>query len=162
MNLITRLRMLLKLRRNDSGQDLLEYALLVALIALVAVGAITTTGHGCQHDLRPTSATALARRGPVSQGSRRMGTGTRQRSVLLFDLFDAWYLSFAIGRQVEHRHMTAFIVRLTRTLRHRDEGQDLLEYALLVALIALGAVGAITTVGETVSTVFWDAIAAAI
>ena len=43
MNLITRLRML---RRNDEGQDLLEYALLVALIALVAVGAITTTGTG--------------------------------------------------------------------------------------------------------------------
>jgi pilus assembly protein Flp/PilA len=41
MNLIARLRSLL---RNDSGQDLLEYALLVALIALVAVGAITTTG----------------------------------------------------------------------------------------------------------------------
>jgi Flp pilus assembly pilin Flp len=30
--------------RNDSGQDLLEYALLVALIALVAVAAITSTG----------------------------------------------------------------------------------------------------------------------
>jgi Flp pilus assembly pilin Flp len=58
--------------------------------------------------------------------------------------------------------MTAFIVRLTRTLRHRDEGQDLLEYALLVALIALGAAGAVTTVGQTVSTVFWDVIAAAI
>ena len=43
MNLLTRLRML---RRNDSGQDLLEYALLVALIALVAIGAITTTGTG--------------------------------------------------------------------------------------------------------------------
>ena len=41
MNLITRLR---KLLRNDSGQDLLEYALLVALIALVAVAAITATG----------------------------------------------------------------------------------------------------------------------
>ena len=41
MNLITRLRNLL---RNDSGQDLLEYALLVALIALVCVGAITATG----------------------------------------------------------------------------------------------------------------------
>jgi pilus assembly protein Flp/PilA len=41
MNFITRLR---KLLRNDSGQDLLEYALLVALIALVAVAAITTTG----------------------------------------------------------------------------------------------------------------------
>jgi pilus assembly protein Flp/PilA len=41
MNFITRLRNLL---RNDSGQDLLEYALLVALIALVAVAGITATG----------------------------------------------------------------------------------------------------------------------
>jgi pilus assembly protein Flp/PilA len=30
--------------RNDEGQDLLEYALLVALIALVCVGAITLAG----------------------------------------------------------------------------------------------------------------------
>ena len=35
-----------KLLRNDSGQDLLEYALLVALIALVCVVAITSTGSG--------------------------------------------------------------------------------------------------------------------
>ena len=41
MNFITRMR---KRLANDSGQDLLEYALLVALIALVAVGAITATG----------------------------------------------------------------------------------------------------------------------
>ena len=30
--------------RNDEGQDLLEYALLVALIAIVCIVAITTTG----------------------------------------------------------------------------------------------------------------------
>ena len=41
MDLITRLRTLV---RDDSGQDLLEYALLVALIALVAVGAVTLAG----------------------------------------------------------------------------------------------------------------------
>jgi pilus assembly protein Flp/PilA len=41
MNVINRLRALV---RNESGQDLLEYALLVALIALVAVATITTTG----------------------------------------------------------------------------------------------------------------------
>jgi len=35
-----------KLGRNESGQDLLEYALLVALIALVCVVAITSTGSG--------------------------------------------------------------------------------------------------------------------
>jgi Flp pilus assembly pilin Flp len=41
MNLITRLH---SLRRDTAGQDLLEYALLVALIALVAYGAVQLTG----------------------------------------------------------------------------------------------------------------------
>ena len=40
-NLITRMR---ALTRDDSGQDLLEYALLVALFALVAVAAVQTSG----------------------------------------------------------------------------------------------------------------------
>jgi Flp pilus assembly pilin Flp len=39
-----------------------------------------------------------------------------------------------------------------------ESGQDLLEYALLVALISLVAVGAITTVGTTIQTVFWTYI----
>ena len=41
MNLISYLR---SLKRDTSGQDLLEYALLVALIALVAYGAVQLTG----------------------------------------------------------------------------------------------------------------------
>ena len=41
MNLINRLR---SFARNTEGQDLLEYALLVALIAIVAVAAVTLTG----------------------------------------------------------------------------------------------------------------------
>jgi Flp pilus assembly pilin Flp len=41
MNVITRLR---ALKRNTEGQDLLEYALLIALIALVAYGAVAATG----------------------------------------------------------------------------------------------------------------------
>jgi len=40
-NSIIRMRTLV---RDDSGQDLLEYALLVALIALVAVAAVTSSG----------------------------------------------------------------------------------------------------------------------
>lgn len=43
MTFINWMRMRTRLT-NDSGQDLLEYALLVALIALVAVGAIQLTG----------------------------------------------------------------------------------------------------------------------
>jgi Flp pilus assembly pilin Flp len=42
----------------------------------------------------------------------------------------------------------------------RDKGQDLLEYALLVALIAIVAFAAVTTVGTTISSVFWGYIAA--
>jgi Flp pilus assembly pilin Flp len=41
-----------------------------------------------------------------------------------------------------------------------EDGQDLLEYALLVALIALVAIGAVTTVGQTIYSVFWQTIAA--
>jgi pilus assembly protein Flp/PilA len=41
MKLITRLAMFV---RNDEGQDLIEYALLVGLISLVAVAAIGLAG----------------------------------------------------------------------------------------------------------------------
>jgi len=36
----------------------------------------------------------------------------------------------------------------------RDEAQDLLEYALLIALIALVAVAAVTAAGTSVNTIF--------
>ena len=39
-------------------------------------------------------------------------------------------------------------------LKKNDEGQDLLEYALLVALIAIVAVGAVTAAGGSVKTIF--------
>jgi pilus assembly protein Flp/PilA len=41
MRLVNHIR---ALRRDESGQDLLEYALLVALIALVAFGAVQLAG----------------------------------------------------------------------------------------------------------------------
>jgi Flp pilus assembly pilin Flp len=42
----------------------------------------------------------------------------------------------------------------------REEGQDLIEYALVVFLIAIAAVAAVTTVGTTVRDLFWNVIAA--
>jgi pilus assembly protein Flp/PilA len=39
------MKALLTFVRNEEGQDLLEYALLVALIAIVAVGAVTAAGN---------------------------------------------------------------------------------------------------------------------
>ena len=55
----------------------------------------------------------------------------------------------------------SYIARL-RKFAHAEDGQDLLEYALLVALIVLVAMGAVATVGSTIKTVFWDVIAAAV
>jgi pilus assembly protein Flp/PilA len=52
-----------------------------------------------------------------------------------------------------------FITRL-QALARGDEGQDLLEYALLVALIALVAVAAITLTGTNVNTIFANIAAA--
>lgn len=49
--------------------------------------------------------------------------------------------------------MTTLINQL-RTFAKNEEGQDLLEYALLVALIALVAVGVVTTTGGHVKTIF--------
>lgn len=46
--------------------------------------------------------------------------------------------------------------------RRDDLGQDLLEYGLLAALIALAAVAAVTNVGTTIYNVFWSTIAASI
>ena len=42
-----------------------------------------------------------------------------------------------------------------------EEGQDLLEYGLLAALIALIAIASVTAVGNTIYTVFWQTIQAA-
>ncbi len=55
--------------------------------------------------------------------------------------------------------MTCWIANVP-ALARRDEGQDLLEYALLVALIALVAVGAITVAGTNVNTIFNNIAAA--
>jgi Flp pilus assembly pilin Flp len=43
-----------------------------------------------------------------------------------------------------------------------EEGQDLLEYGLLAALIAIVALGAVSTVGATIYNVFWKAIGASV
>ena len=46
------------------------------------------------------------------------------------------------------------LISYLRTLARQDEGQDLLEYALLVALIAIVAIGAVTAAGGSVKTIF--------
>jgi Flp pilus assembly pilin Flp len=44
----------------------------------------------------------------------------------------------------------------------RTDGQDLIEYGLLAALIAVFAIAGITTLGNTIYTVFWNGIGQAL
>ena len=62
---------------------------------------------------------------------------------------------------MQSRIAVAALKRLTRTRRFRqsEDGQDLLEYGLLASLIAIIALGAVTTVGNTINAVFWTTIA---
>jgi Flp pilus assembly pilin Flp len=48
----------------------------------------------------------------------------------------------------------AAVVRLAR----RDDGQDLLEYGFLAALIAIVAMTAVASLGTTINTVLWQTI----
>lgn len=53
----------------------------------------------------------------------------------------------------------ARLMDIAKSRTRDDDGQDLLEYGLLCALIALVALGAVSTVGQTVYSVFWQSIA---
>jgi pilus assembly protein Flp/PilA len=52
------------------------------------------------------------------------------------------------------------LMSYVKSFVREDEGQDLLEYALLVALIALVAVVAVTAAGGSVRTIFENIAAA--
>jgi pilus assembly protein Flp/PilA len=58
--------------------------------------------------------------------------------------------------------MRRHIAQIVKWLTRDESGQDLLEYGLLAALIALVAVGAITSVGSTIQGVFWTYISGVI
>jgi len=55
--------------------------------------------------------------------------------------------------------MPAVVAALVKRLVVRDGAQDLLEYGLLVSLIALVAMAAVASLGGTINTVLWQPIA---
>lgn len=52
-------------------------------------------------------------------------------------------------------------VTVIQRFRRNEQGQDLLEYGMLAAMIAIVAMGAVASVGNAILSVFWSAIAAA-
>jgi|SoiMethySBSTD1v2_1073268.scaffolds.fasta_scaffold539120_2 Flp pilus assembly pilin Flp len=51
------------------------------------------------------------------------------------------------------------VLRLAGRVVRNDEGQDLIEYALLMFLMAIVAIGGIMSVSDVVNNVLWGTIA---
>jgi pilus assembly protein Flp/PilA len=56
--------------------------------------------------------------------------------------------------------LVTYLRSYVRSFVHDEEGQDLVEYAMLVALIALVCVIGVTAAGKQVNTVFQSIVAA--
>jgi pilus assembly protein Flp/PilA len=70
----------------------------------------------------------------------------------------------AVRGQQEEIAMSAVAIAVLKKIaqvQRSEEGQDLLEYGLLAALIAVVAIGAVSAVGTTIYTAFWQSIALA-
>ena len=62
-----------------------------------------------------------------------------------------------LGRNLENAHMNNLLLKLYikfQDLLEREEGQDMAEYALVVALIALGAIVSVKYVTTALGTLF--------
>jgi pilus assembly protein Flp/PilA len=60
------------------------------------------------------------------------------------------------GANSSGEDLMSMLINYVKSFARQDEGQDLLEYALLVALIALVAIVAVTAAGNTVSDIFTE------
>ena len=120
----------IKFLKAEDGQDLIEYALLAALIALAAVVAMQATGTSINGVFNWIAGHLNS---SVSGGGR-----SASRPHLPFS-----------GSVTMNR-----ILKDVAHLLRDDEGQDLIEYALLAALIALAAVVAMQATGTSINGVF--------
>ena len=57
-----------------------------------------------------------------------------------------------------HSHYIVAALKHVVSLGDSEDGQDLMEYGLLAALIAISALAAVATLGETIRLVFWERI----
>jgi len=56
------------------------------------------------------------------------------------------------------RLVCLIVTRLGSWVERESEGQGLVEYAMVLMLVALACVGAVTALGDTMKTTFWDVI----
>jgi pilus assembly protein Flp/PilA len=77
------IRLLKRLRREDSGQGMTEYIIIVALIAIAAIGVVTIFGDNIRK-LFAASTNALAGETAVQTGAKKATTHTKTKTLKTF------------------------------------------------------------------------------
>ena len=140
------LKLINRFRRDEEGAALVEYGMLVGLIAVICVVAVTLLGKEVSNAFSMIAATW-----PISEtyGNRRLV----ERGMAAFDSASPVPLGMVIGVLPLFRE-TSECSRSANASRRDEKGAALVEYALLVALIAVICVAGVTLFGQEVSTAF--------
>jgi pilus assembly protein Flp/PilA len=146
------------LKNGEEGQDLVEYALLMSMISLALIASMNTIASAINTFFSNVS-TSLAWVGD----SDRTGADTKRliyrelRFILVAHIERAGL--FLVPAKILQRRETMNnallkLRLLAENLKNGEEGQDLVEYALLVSLIALAAIASVGTVSSAITTIF--------
>jgi pilus assembly protein Flp/PilA len=132
-----------RVHSDDSGQDLIEYALVDALIAFGSAGAMQSSVPHFRRwfetdQRRRISAISTCCAGNLCR-ALQSGRGLRKKSN---------------NTTIRRTQVKVNFLRTLRNLHNDESGQDLIEYALVAAVIALGATTALGTIGSEVSKAF--------
>jgi pilus assembly protein Flp/PilA len=134
--------------KTERGASLVEYALLVALIAVVCIAAVTFIGKSADTKFS-TVGSSINKQRPATRVSRR-GRVHRTRPRLLDEEASAGIRPGRHRREATMRNALAMVH--IRWMRQAERAASLVEYALLIALIALAMVAAVTFLGDSTRT----------
>ena len=116
-------------RDEESGQTLVEYALIISLVGLACIA-------GARVPQRQDPGAVLGR-GQLAQ-TRRSRRRTQRR----------WTASSSRGARVQNAWFS---------LRDEESGQTLVEYALIISLVALACIAALGFLSGKIQALFSDA-----
>jgi len=124
--------------REEEGQGLVEYALIIGLIAIVAIAALSAAGgsvSGLFNNINDKLSNANTANPWLVYQQKRQASPAFFVVTLYFK-----------------------IARIKMRKRNRKSGQGLVEYALIIGLIAIVAVATLTSVSGTLKNFYFDTI----
>jgi Flp pilus assembly pilin Flp len=145
------LNLIKKLVREDGGQDLAEYGIALAVIAIGAALIAVAIGSDVQTLGRTRSRLST----PPSRPRRNL----RHERALPGTAAHVAVPGTPIGSPSSNRPRGGWMMRIERVIAfiRKDEGQDLAEYGIALAVVAIGIALIAVAIGSDVSTLWSNA-----